>query len=145
VCDNVLELGPADAKNYRALLYLAHGISDPARVRKKKRKDFSERYKAKKMKLLQDQGYLCYDCDRELWIEGFNFNNLPHYQEATFEHIIPYRYGSSMSNHNLVILCGNCNQKRNKQFDLDIIEDHFGPIDWDALRRIPIVEITDAT
>lgn len=137
--DDVLVLNAGDAQNYRALLYLAQDTLDPTRIGKKRGLFFSERYRNKKIKLLHKQDYFCSDCDREMWMEvqGENFKGA----EATFEHVIPYRYGSSMSDNGLLIICSNCNRKRNKHFSLKIVEDHFGPIDWDALKAIPIVEI----
>lgn len=138
MCDELV-LGIPEAKDFRALLYLAHGKVCPFRARKKKRKDFADRYRGKKMRILQQQGYECLDCGREISI--YDVPNQKN--EATFEHVIPYRYGSSMSDHNIVLLCGKCNRKRDQNFSLQIIEDHYGPIDWEWLRSIPIVEIED--
>lgn len=136
--DDVLDLSVSDSDNFRALLRMAHDKVCPNR-HGKKRKNRAWRYSTKKLRLLAKQNFRCLDCDRKIYA-----HNGPRHLDATFEHIIPYRYGSSMSDHNLVMLCDSCNRARDKNFKNNgrkMVEDHYGPIDWDALLSIPIVEI----
>lgn len=127
----MLILTKADAKNYFALIRIAKGI----KLNKSRNRGLTHGLRGKKMKLLQDQGYQCAGgCGKEL------DNGLPE-NKSTFEHIIPYRFGGTMSIHNLVMMCEECNQKADQEFTLDYIENHFGKIDWDTLRKIQIVNI----
>lgn len=135
-----LVLTEAMAKDFRALLYFAHDKVDPNRIGKRRSARILARQSKKKQQKIIDQDGMCLDCLRDI----FFHHGCPDYLKATFEHVIPYRYGSSMGDHNIVLLCGSCNQKRDRFWDRlgkTIIEDHYGPVDWDYLKSIPIVEM----
>ena len=66
----------------------------------------SEKRKQRKIYLLSLQDFKCKDCGIE-----FKPNEKGNYPEATADHIIPYRYGSTLC-HNCEFVCDSCNQKR---------------------------------
>lgn len=121
-----------DAQNYIALVNAIHGV----KVRGGARSTNHTLKGARKLALLAKQDFQCHDCFKDFKpVSGS-------YSCATTEHVIPYRYGSSCSKHNVVLLCGDCNNKRNIQDDheilMEIIEEHFGSIDYSLIPDKPI-------
>lgn len=126
-----LLLSDNDAQNYVALVNAIHNV----KVRNGARSTNHTLKGGRKLTLLSKQNFECYDC-------GFEFkpkNGL--YSTATTEHVIPYRYGSACNKHNIVLLCGKCNNERNTNSHDElmlIIEEHFGPIDYSLIPDSPI-------
>lgn len=122
--NDILFLSIADHMNYKALVNLAKNrVKRPSNRRRSK----AARSKRSKEKDIKNQNGKCLDC-------GKAFNKK--LTNATKEHIIPYRYGSSHSGFNIVWLCESCNSKRDENIEIikQNIESHYGPINWDELK-----------
>jgi 5-methylcytosine-specific restriction endonuclease McrA len=128
----LLNLGYKESKNYIALVNCINDIKVPYRQRTN-RPSHLKPTKSFKYKLIYKQNYRCYDCDKEF----IKIN----YIDATVDHVIPYRYGSELSKFNCVIVCEPCNHKRDKSNILEVIEDHYGLIDYNMIKNIPIIKI----
>lgn len=130
--DKELFLTHNDSQNYIALVNSIHGV----KVRGGARSTNHTLKGTRKLALLVKQYFQCYDCGCDfIPVNGS-------YACATTEHVIPYRYGSSCSKHNVVLLCETCNNGRNVQDNhevlMEIIEEHFGPIDYSMIPDKPI-------
>lgn len=130
-----LLLTDRDNQNFVALVNAIYDI----KVRSGKRSTNHTLRGGRKLSILSKQNFECYSCSKEF------ISTNGRYSSATTEHVIPYRYGSSCNNHNVVLLCDNCNRKRNIQNNhtkiIDIIEEHFGAIDYSMIPDKPIPRI----
>jgi len=123
-----------DAQNYRALC--AAVLDRP--VRNRFQRDHRDMLTpAQKLRKLQEQDYCCAECGVEFQPKS------GHYPSATTEHVIPFRYGSAANYHNAILTCRPCNIKRDKEFSLELIERHYGPIDHSMIDATPSVLILD--
>lgn len=131
--ESTLILTPDRARNYVALVYCVQGVSHPdSKIRNRPKSDTLSR--SDMLKHLYDQDFCCLDCGVE-----FECSGVMKYNGATTEHVIPYRYGSTTNTDNIVVLCSECNTKRDKNFSMSIIEDHFGKIseeDIESMKKV---------
>jgi 5-methylcytosine-specific restriction endonuclease McrA len=119
--DNIFELTEPMAANYQALVRYFKDETVPTKSRMGKR--FSTpREIRRKNKLIRIQKCKCIDCKVPFTFSGDRFT------DATAEHIIPWRYGSSLSN-NCEFLCEPCNQIREYTDRTKHILRFFGSID----------------
>jgi 5-methylcytosine-specific restriction endonuclease McrA len=123
---NELLLTSSDERNYRALCNLVHDV----RVRKSQNRRRSDQISsAMKLRLLTDQDFCCDHCGEE-----FVSNN-----DATADHIIQYSYGGEANYHNIRLVHHKCNLERARNYSITLVEQHFGPIDYTMIEKIPVV------
>ena len=123
MCDQntVLNLTEDMARNHVALVNMLNGIL-PGRKSKRAGCGNGAKKQERKRRLLELQGFKCAECQIEfVEIDG-------KFPSATRDHIIPYRFGSTLA-HNSEFVCQKCNSTRNNQFDLAIVLRFFGSID----------------
>jgi hypothetical protein len=120
-----LQLTRTDRMNFEALVR----FSKAQCIHKVKRRGGKGRKYIEQIKeMLHKQCNKCLDCSKEFGPK------LAH----TMEHIIPRRYGGTLSEHNRCLLCEKCNNARNFQDITLIIETHYGPIDWEYLATLEV-------
>lgn len=101
MCNDVLDLTAEMEANYHALVNFLSGVS----VRKNAGRRRSCRVKNKPLELEQ-QNFSCLDCGLI-----FEQDERGCYSTATLDHIIPWRYGSTLKL-NREWVCDPCNNKR---------------------------------
>lgn len=75
----------------------------------------SKKRRQRKIYLLSLQDFKCKDCGVQ-----FHINEYGCCPEATADHVIPYRYGSTLC-HNCEFVCSTCNNKRKETVMQNII------------------------
>ena len=83
-----------------------------------------------KINLARKQNFECLDCGVEFPFKNGVIKN------STVDHVIPYKYGGKTNSNNLVLLCEECNQKRQFKYNIQIIEDHYGKINLEDIPEI---------
>jgi len=95
-----------------------------------------------KFKLLHAQDYTCAHC-------GKAFKRDPKRQggwlDVTADHVSAYQYGGEANYDNIVLVHYACNLERAQNYSLEIIEEHYGPIDTGMLERMPVVQFHEWT
>jgi len=109
-------------RNYIALQNFLNSRLPPKRIRRSSRSfSKSEKDRQRKIYLLSLQDFKCKDCGVQFHINEYGFC-----PEATADHVIPYRYGSTLC-HNCEFVCSSCNSKRTDTVMENIIR-FFGSI-----------------
>jgi hypothetical protein len=129
--EDILLLTRADASNYHAL---CAAIENKPMRRSSNRRDSDRISAARRLAMMVKQNYACAEC-------GVAFG--PEIK-ATFEHVVPYRFGGEANRHNGVLVCLPCNLKRDADFSIGLIERHFGPIDYSKVEYIPHVRFHES-
>lgn len=123
-------LTKADALNYRALCAMMAG----RQVRRSASRGDRDRLSpARKLAMLQEQDYRCGDCEKPFAIVR---GRCP---DATLEHVIQFQYGGEANRHNTMLVCRECNLERAKNFSIELVERHYGPIDRRMIDYVPVV------
>lgn len=134
---DILILDKAKHQNYIALVHCVQARSCESRKKKKSRSPNHRNLRGRKLlRKLQDQDYCCLDCGKE-----FECSGTMKYDGVTIEHIIPYRFGSAANDDNIALLCEECNQKRDDEFSLEIIEAHFGKLTEDEIEDMKKIQL----
>lgn len=122
MCKGILTLTHELEQNYHALQYLLRGEVPFKRYRSSGGASGKARNKTK-LGFLKKQNFTCPDC-------GFIFkpDRDGKYPTATLDHVIPYRYGSTIMM-NSEYVCGPCNLNRDVKFTLDHVIRFFGSIE----------------
>jgi hypothetical protein len=117
---DILLLSEADNLNYLALCAFISG--EP--IRRTSDRTIKDKISdATKISLLSKQDYCCKDC-------GFEFvpkNGL--WKTVTADHVIKYQYGGQCNANNIDLVCQPCNNKRDQDYSLEVIERNYGRID----------------
>ena len=130
MAEDILVLSRSDELNYRALCNFFQG----RKVRRTQSRRTSDIISmARKMELLHVQDYCCAHCGKE-----FVRKNGKLY-DVTADHIIQYCYGGEANKHNIALVHYQCNRFREANYNIDIIEKHFGPIDTNMIDYVPVV------
>jgi len=128
---DVLQLTRAHANNFRALCAFHEGRP----VRKTADRRVTDQIpQALKLSLLQQQDYQCLDCGKDFYV------NRGRCTEATIDHIVQFKYGGEANRDNIVLVCEACNLAREANYSMQIIEDHYGPVDISKLEYVPVLD-----
>ncbi len=128
--NDILLLTKADEANYRALCNFARGRS----IRRTKSRRLADTLTpAQRLALLVQQDYRCAHCKND-----FVFRN-GKYHDATADHIIQFKYGGEANKHNIILVHYACNLERDLNYTMEMIEEHYGPIDKSLLEYVPVV------
>lgn len=128
-----LYLSKRDAINYKALVNFLRGAIVCRGGTKRPLSEIPTR--ALRLYLAQKQGYRCEDCGKEFIVKGGKVLG------STVDHVIMYKYGGTLCRNNSSLLCEPCNNRRGAEYSIDIIESHFGKIDFSMIPELQKVDV----
>lgn len=130
---DVLLLTKADENNYRAICNFVNGRAVRKSTQRTTNRDCLS--PARKLSLLVSQDYCCAHC-----YQPFEFRGKDRmWRDITGEHVIAFRFGGEANHHNIILVHGKCNRERDQNYTIELIEQHYGPIDRDMLEYVPVL------
>lgn len=131
-----LYLSNSDALNYKALVNFLFNIPVLNRKRDNIKDSISNTLR---FKIASKQDWKCLDCDKNFYHKNGKVFG------STQEHVIPFKYGGQANENNIILLCEHCNLKRMYIFDINIVEEHYGPIDLRLIESLENRKIVNET
>ena len=118
--DDELLLTAADNLNYLALCAYLGGKKLRRTDERTPRDKISD---SLRLTLLRKQDYCCAECGIEFQCVHGQWKGI------TADHIIKFQYGGQANIHNIELVCKPCNDKRDTNYSIKVVEKHYGPID----------------